>query len=102
MAGFLAAVLSIAFPPMPGAGLTCYGLLLAQLNIPEEAMLMAVTLNIIFDFFCSGIDTLLLQLELLYQADALKMLVRETGKDCYKVMLDIRPNTRIQYSQTLE
>ena len=77
MAGFLAAVLSIAVPPMPGAAFTCYGLLLAQLNIPEEAMLVAVALNIIFDFLCTGIDVLMLQMELLYQADVLHMLDRE-------------------------
>ncbi len=77
MAGFLAAVLSIAVPPMPGAGLTCYGLLLAQLNIPSEAMLIAVALNVIFDFLCTGVDVLTLQLELLCQADILHMLDRE-------------------------
>ncbi|MCR4705391.1 MAG: dicarboxylate/amino acid:cation symporter [Lachnospiraceae bacterium] len=77
MAGFLAAVLSIAVPPMPGAGMTCYGLLLAQLNIPAEAMLMAVALDVIFDFLCTGVDILMLQLELVYQADVLHMLDRD-------------------------
>ena len=74
MAGLLAAVLSIAVPPTPGAGLTCYGILLTQLNIPMEGMLMAVALNIVFDFLCTGVDVLLLQWELLCQADILHML----------------------------
>ncbi len=81
MAGFLGAVLSIAVPPTPGAGLTCYGILLTQLNIPMEGMLMAVALNIVFDFLCTGIDVLLLQWELLCQADILHMLDHETLRD---------------------
>ena len=74
MALLLAAVLSFAVPPTPGASLTCYGIVLAQLGIPLEGMLMAVTLDIVFDFLCSGFDILLLQWELLIQADILHML----------------------------
>ena len=78
MAGLLAAVLSIAVPPTPGAGLTCYGILLTQLSIPAEGMLMAVALNIVFDFLCTGVNVLLLHWELLCQADILHMLDHET------------------------
>lgn len=80
MAGILAAVLSIAEPPTPGSGITCYGILLAQLGIPMEAMLMAVALDIVMDFFNTGLDNLRLQSEVVYQAAALNMLDREKLK----------------------
>ena len=78
MAGILAAVLSIAIPPTPGAMLTCYGILMAQLGIPVEGLLLAATLDVVLDFFMTGIDILTLELELVCQADRLHMLDRET------------------------
>lgn len=77
MAGILAAVLSIAIPPTPGAMLTCYGILMAQLGIPAEGLLLAATLDVVLDFFMTGIDILTLELELVCQADSLHMLDRE-------------------------
>ena len=77
----IAAVLSFAVPPTPGAALTCYGIVLGQLGIPLEGMLMAVTLDIVFDFMSTGFDILLLQWELLIQADILQMLDHEKLKN---------------------
>ena len=77
MAGILAAVLSIAIPPTPGAMLTCYGILMAQLGIPAEGLLLAAALDVVLDFFMTGIDILTLELELVCQADRLHMLDRE-------------------------
>ena len=54
--------------------LTCYGILLAQLKLPEEAILLAVALDVIMDFVMTGVDVLMLQLELVNQAQALNML----------------------------
>ena len=71
-------MLSIAIPPTPGAMLTCYGILMAQLNIPVEGLLLAATLDVVLDFFMTGIDILTLELELVCQADRLHMLDRET------------------------
>lgn len=77
----IAAVLSFAVPPTPGAALTCYGIVLGQLGIPMEGILMAVTLDIVFDFMSTGFDILLLQWELLIQADILQMLDHEKLKN---------------------
>lgn len=78
MAGFLAAILSIAVPPTPGAGLTCYGIIFAQLGIPGEAMLLAVAMDVALDYFNTALNVLNLQLELTGQADILHILDRET------------------------
>ena len=77
MCVILAAVLSIAAPPMPGSSVACYGILLAQLGIPMESMLMVIALDIVMDFFCSGMDNLRLQLDLACQANTLHMLDRK-------------------------
>ena len=74
----LSAFLSVAVPPTPGAMLTCYGILLTQLGIPMDAMLLAVTLNVVLDFFMTAVDVLTLQLDLTSQAKILHMLDEET------------------------
>lgn len=77
MAALLAVVLSIACPPVPGAMVTCYGMLLAQLGIPDEALALAVTLNVVLDFIMTGTDVLMILLELVYGAHQLQMLRHE-------------------------
>ena len=78
LAWILAAFLSVAVPPTPGAMLTCYGILLVQLGIPMEGMLLAVTLNVGLDFFMTAMDVLTLQLDLVSQGKLLRMLDEET------------------------
>ena len=78
LAWILAAFLSVAVPPTPGAMLTCYGILLVQLGIPMEGMLLAVTLNVVLDFFMTAMDVLTLQLDLVSQGKLLRMLDEET------------------------
>ena len=78
MAVLVCAILSCAVPPLPGASLTCYGILLTQLGIPAEGLLLAAALDIILDFVSSGFVVLDLELELVRQAGILGMLDRET------------------------
>ncbi len=77
MAWLLAAVLSVAVPPMPGAMLTCYGILFAQLGIPPEGLLLAAAVDVVLDFFMTGFDILMLQIELINEGALLGMLDRE-------------------------
>ena len=77
MALLLSAILSIAIPPVPGAMLTCYGILVAQLNIPAESVALAVALDVIMDYFSSGLDVLAIELEMTSQASRLRMLDRD-------------------------
>ena len=77
-AGLLATVLSIACPPTPGAMITCYGILLAQLDIPMDALVLAITLDVVLDFVMTGLDVLIIELELVCEADILHMLNHNT------------------------
>ena len=77
MAFLMSVTLSIAVPPTPGAMLTCYGILVAQLNIPSDAIVFAFTLDVILDYFMTGVNMLIIQLELVSQAAQLHMLNRE-------------------------
>ena len=78
MTVLVSSILAIAVPPVPGAMLTCYGILLAQLGIPSEALLLATALDIVMDFVFAGFITLHLLLEMILQADIMDMLDRET------------------------
>ncbi len=78
MAILICAILAMAVPPVPGAMLTCYGILLAQLGIPPEGLLVATTLEIVMNNLSSGFIILHLSAEMILQGAALDMLDRET------------------------
>ena len=63
----LVAILAISVPPIPGAGMTCYGIMFAQLGIPDEGILIAATLAAGLDFFITAYNMMMLQLEVLGQ-----------------------------------
>lgn len=56
-------LLTSAVAPVPGAILTIYTILIAQLHIPSEGVLIAVTLDIIVDYVGAGFNSMLLILE---------------------------------------
>ena len=70
-------LLVIAMPPIPGAGILVYTILLAQLGIPEEAMLLAAAIDIIVDFFNTGFNVLLLNLQMAFEAASLDSMDRD-------------------------
>lgn len=70
----IAVVLAVAAPPVPGGALTCYTMLFTQLNVPAEAITIAITLNIIMDFLATAVNILCLQTELVELAGGLDML----------------------------
>lgn len=74
----LSAALSIAIPPTPGAMLTCYGIMLAQLGLPSRGLLLAAALDVAMDFFSTGFDVLDIELEMISQSSLLSMLDSET------------------------
>ena len=77
MAILICDILAMAVPPVPGAMLTCYGILLAQLGIPAEGLLVATTLEILMNPLSSGFIILHLSAEMVQQAADLDMLDRE-------------------------
>ena len=74
LAVFSAVVLAIAAPPIPGGTLTCYTIMFVQLGLPEEALVIALALDVICDFVATGVNLLCLQTELVELAGALDML----------------------------
>ena len=78
MVVLISSVLAIAVPPVPGAMLTCYGILLSQLGIPSEGLLLAAAMDIIMDFVFAGFIIVHLMIEMVLQAASLDMLDRST------------------------
>lgn len=67
-------VLFVATPPVPGANLLAYVVLFATLGIPEGALLDAMTFDILFGIFAGAANQTLLQLELVSQANRIRLL----------------------------
>ncbi|MCQ2420423.1 MAG: dicarboxylate/amino acid:cation symporter [Clostridia bacterium] len=74
---FMAGILSLATPPIPGGALTAYTVLFSQLGIPVQALAVALACDAIFDFVCTGFDQLATPLVLLNQAGKLGMVDTE-------------------------
>ena len=51
---FIAVILAIATPPIPGGGTLAYSLLMAQLGIPMEALAVALAIDMLSDFIITG------------------------------------------------
>ncbi len=76
-AAVLCSLLAVAVPPVPGAGMTCYGVMIAQLGLPAEGVLIAATLDVVYDFIATAADITVIQLELVHQARGMDMLDRD-------------------------
>jgi len=74
LAIFTAVVLAIAAPPIPGGTLTCYTIMFVQLGLPEEAIVVALALDVLCDFIATGMNMFCLQTELLIQAKKMGMI----------------------------
>ncbi|MBQ2739724.1 MAG: cation:dicarboxylase symporter family transporter [Oscillibacter sp.] len=74
LAIFSATVLSIASPPIPGGTLTCYTIMFTQLGLPAEALVVALALDVLCDFFATGMNMFCLQIELVLQAHGMGLL----------------------------
>ena len=68
LAIFTGVLLAIAAPPSPGGTLTCYTIMFTQLGLPEEALVVALALDVLCDFVATGANMFCLQLELVIQA----------------------------------
>lgn len=74
LAIFTATILAIASPPIPGGTLTCYTIMFSQLGLPEEALVVALALDVLFDFLATGLNMFCLQLNLVIQAKKMGLL----------------------------
>lgn len=71
-----ATLLAIAVPPIPGAALMLFTILFSQLGIPMEALVMATAMDIVCDFFDTGVNVFLLVLEVVSGARSMKRIDR--------------------------
>ena len=76
----LAALISIATPPVPAGNISGISIIMAQLLIPAEGLAIGAALVMIMDFMCTGSRVFLLHLEMLLQADSLDLIDREVLK----------------------
>ena len=77
LAIFSAGVLAIASPPIPGGTLTCYTIMFTQLGLPEEALVVALALDVLCDFVATGMNMFCLQMELVIQSKKMGLLKEE-------------------------
>ena len=70
----LAIILFVTTPPVPGANLIAYIAIFAQLGIASEALIDAMIFDIIFGIFASAANQVLLQMDLIFQADKIGLL----------------------------
>ena len=73
----VSALLAIATPPVAGGVLSCLAILMLQLQIPQEALALGVTLLMLLDFPTTAIRITVLHLEMILQADRLGLLDAE-------------------------
>ena len=71
---FISGVLAIATPPIPGGALSCYTILFAQLGIPAEGIAIAISVDMLMDYFITACDLACLQEELYIDAHKLGMI----------------------------
>ena len=66
-------MMSIALPPVPGAGPACFGILLAQAGIPMEMLAVALAIDFILDRIATSSKFAVLEMDLLQIAGSLDM-----------------------------
>ena len=78
LAVFLCIVVSVSAPPIPGGGTAAYAVLFLQMGIPDEALAVAITLDIITDFVITALDTFTLQMALINISSKMKRIDTDT------------------------
>ncbi|MBE6997690.1 MAG: dicarboxylate/amino acid:cation symporter [Ruminococcaceae bacterium] len=76
VAVFVSAVMAIAMPPIPGGAAVAYSILFAQMGIPAEAVAVALTVDLVTDFYITAFDMFVLPLSLLNVASRMGMVDR--------------------------
>ncbi len=77
---FIAVFLAVAAPPIPGGALTCYTILLMQMDIPLEMLAIATAINVVVDFTGTAGHLFANQAELLVAGGRLDMVDMEKLK----------------------
>lgn len=73
-----ALILLVAAPPIPGVNLLSYVVIIGQLGIGKEYVLAAIIFDIIFDAFGAAANQMMLQMDMLLQAEHVGLLNHKT------------------------
>ena len=74
MALVFSLILLVAAPPIPGINLLSYVVIISQLGIGKEYVIAAMIFDIVFNMFASAANQMLLQADLVLQADRVGLL----------------------------
>ena len=75
---FVSGILAAATPPIPGGAMSCYTILFTQLGIPVEGIALAISIDLLMDYFITAANITCLQMELV--VDAKKLGILTEGK----------------------
>lgn len=70
---FVSGILAAATPPIPGGAMSCYTILFTQLGIPAAGIALAISVDLIMDYFITACNITCLQTELVVDARKLDM-----------------------------
>ena len=70
-------ILLVAAPPIPGINLLSYVVIIGQLGIGKEYVIAAMIFDILFNLFASAANQMMLQMDLILQADRVGLLNRK-------------------------
>ena len=71
---FVSGILAAATPPIPGGAMSCYTILFTQLGIPTAGIALAISVDLLMDYFITACNITCLQTELLVNAKKLGLL----------------------------
>ncbi len=77
----ISSIIAIATPPIPGGGAVAYSIIFAQMGIPDEAMAVALAIDIITDFLITAFEMFVLPLSLINISYSLGMIDRDILED---------------------
>ena len=73
----LSMILLVAGPPIPGVNLLSYVVIMDQLGIGKEYVIAAMIFDVLFSAFASAANQMMLQLDMLLQAEHMGLLNRK-------------------------
>ena len=68
---------AVAVPPVPGGTIACYGLLLATMGVPMEALAVLVAIDMVLDYPTTAIDVGSIMLSVLSAANSIGSVDRD-------------------------
>ena len=77
-AAIFALILLVAAPPIPGVDLLSYVVIIGQLGIDNRFIIAAMIFDIVFNLFASAANQMMLQMDLILQADRVGLLNHNT------------------------